>query len=44
MEVSGTLKAVNADGSGRWIGVNSHDIILAGTANLSAAGARRTEC
>ncbi|NWM10730.1 filamentous hemagglutinin, partial [Escherichia coli] len=38
VEVSGTLKAVNADGSGGRIGVNGHDIILAGTANLSAAG------
>ncbi|WP_163449975.1 hypothetical protein, partial [Escherichia coli] len=34
------LKAVNADGSGGRIGVNGHDIILAGTANLSAAGTR----
>ncbi|NWN23141.1 filamentous hemagglutinin, partial [Escherichia coli] len=40
VEVSGTLKAVNADGSGGRIGVNGHDIILAGTANLSAAGTR----
>ncbi|NWP01040.1 hypothetical protein GY973_23425, partial [Escherichia coli] len=31
---------VNADGSGGRIGVNGHDIILAGTANLSAAGTR----
>ncbi|NYT39717.1 filamentous hemagglutinin N-terminal domain-containing protein [Sphingomonas sp. R-74633] len=43
VEVSGTLKASNADGSGGRVTVNGRDVALGATADISAAGTRGGE-